>query len=76
MTVQYQLKDGDELDLIVYNHYGMTSGAVEEVMEVNADKMILFDLNGKYSLQSTIHYIDLPQIDRPTTIKDEVRIFD
>ncbi len=76
MTVQHLLKDGDELDLIVYNHYGITSGAVEEVMEANADKMTLFDLKGRYSLRNSIDYIDLPSIDRPTTTKDVVRIFD
>ena len=74
--VRYLLKEGDHLDLVVFNHYGQVEGAVQAVMELNAKILHLFDNKGKFRTAENLVYLLLPKIAKPIRIQKTIRIFD
>jgi phage tail protein X len=73
---EWQLKDGDELDLICWKHYGDLPGALEAVLRANWEKLHLFDDLGKAKPLSTAAFITLPELKRPTAVTNSIRIFE
>jgi len=72
----HALKDGDELDLICWKHYGDLPGALEAVLRENWGKLQLFDDLGTVKPLIRPEYIALPELKRPTTITSTIRIFE
>jgi hypothetical protein len=73
---EYQLREGDELDLICWQVYGDLPGALEAVLRTNWTKLYLFDDLGTVKSLSRQEFIILPELKRPTTITSSTRIFD
>jgi phage tail protein X len=59
MATLYRTRDGDVLDLICWQHYGLQAGAVEVVLDANPG---LADLGPIYA---TGTLITLPDLDTP-----------
>ncbi len=76
METSYLLKDGDRLDVICFDHYGFVHGALEQLLEANADKLTFFDDLGVFYIGSELVKIVLPEIERPTDISTVERLFD
>jgi phage tail protein X len=74
MAKLYRLKDGDEIDALVYEEYGFTAGAFEEVLRANQNILGLFP-RGRYELRNEIDFLVLPDLKRPAEEKKIVRIF-
>lgn len=75
MTRIYELKEGDELDLICFEYYGFCRGAVEAVLKANADKLSLFDDLGRVQLPETSESILLPDVPKPLQVTTPKRLF-
>lgn len=75
MSRIYELKEGDELDLICFEYYGFCRGAVEAVLKANPDKLSLFDDLGRVLLLDTPESILLPDVPEPVQISTPRRLF-
>ncbi|WP_141732446.1 tail protein X [Oligoflexus tunisiensis] len=73
---EWQLKDGDELDLICWKYYGDLPGALEAVLRANWEKLHLFDDLGEAKSLPTAAFITLPDLKRPTAVTNSIRIFE
>jgi phage tail protein X len=76
MGTEYQLKEGDELDAICHRHYGELPGALEAVLRANWDLLNMFDDHGKVRKLSKPSVLILPELKRPTTITNSIRVFE
>ncbi|RYZ85729.1 MAG: phage tail protein [Proteobacteria bacterium] len=71
----YELKEGDEIDLICFQHYGYSRGSVEEVLKANANKLKLFDDFGKVIELLSKETLILPDLPSPLTVQTSQRLF-
>jgi phage tail protein X len=76
MGTEYQLKEGDELDAICHRHYGELPGALEAVLRANRLFLHLFDDHGRVGKLSKPAAIILPELKRPTTVTNSIRVFE
>ncbi|SMF84383.1 tail protein X [Pseudobacteriovorax antillogorgiicola] len=74
MAKLYRLKDGDEIDALIYEEYGFTAGAFEEVLRANQKILGLFP-RGRYELGQGVDYLLLPELKQATQRKKIVRLF-
>jgi phage tail protein X len=70
-----ELKIGDEIDLICFEHYGFCRGSVEAVLRANSDKIHLFDDLGRVTALERPESIILPDIPEPVSIRAPQRLF-
>ncbi|MDQ3233612.1 MAG: tail protein X [Pseudobdellovibrionaceae bacterium] len=75
MSRIYELRDGDELDLICFEHYGFSRGSVEAVLKANPDKLGLFDDLGRVQTLEKPESILLPDVPEPVRIDTPRRLF-
>jgi phage tail protein X len=73
---EWQLRDGDELDHICWKHYGDLPGALEAVLRANWASLGFFDDLGRVLLLSKPIAITLPELKRPTSITNSIRVFE
>ena len=73
---RYQLRDGDELDQIVYQQYGELPGALEAVLRANWAQLHLWNNLGRVFPLNNPEFIILPELKRPTELTKTARIFD
>ncbi len=73
---EYLLKEGDELDQICWNYYGNLPGALEALLRANWAFLGFFDDRGKVLPLSKPIAITLPELKRPTSITNSIRIFE
>ncbi len=72
----WQLKDGDEIDLICWKYYGDLPGALEAVLRANWDQLFLMDDLGTVKPLSQPAFLTLPDLRRPTAVTGSIRIFE
>jgi phage tail protein X len=75
MSRIYELKEGDELDLICFEYYGFCRGSVEAVLKANPEKLSLFDDLGRIPLLDKPEFILLPDVPEPVQISTPRRLF-
>jgi phage tail protein X len=75
MPKTYDLKMGDELDLICFRHYGFSRGSVEAVLKANSDKLHFFDDFGRVVDLGKPETILLPDIPEPVSTQTPRRLF-
>lgn len=69
------LKIGDEIDLICFEHYGFCRGSVEAVLRANPDRIHLFDDLGRVTALEQPESIILPDIPEPVITRTPQRLF-
>lgn len=72
----YQISDGEELDLICWKTYGDLPGSLEAVLRANWKKLHLLSDLGVVKPLSKLEAIELPSLRRPTSITNSIRVFD
>ncbi len=73
---EYLLKEGDELDQICWNYYGDLPGSLEAVLRANWALLVYFDDLGRVLPLSKPIVITLPELKRPTSITNSIRVFE
>ncbi len=73
---EWQLRDGDEIDFICWKFYGDLPGALEAVLRANWERLYLIDDLGMVKPLSKPAVIILPDLKRPTTITQSIRLFE
>jgi phage tail protein X len=73
---EWQLRDGDEIDLICWKYYGDLPGALEAVLRANWDSLHLIDDLGTVKPLFKMAFINLPDLKRPTTVSKSIRMFE
>jgi len=75
MAKTYDLKEGEEIDIICLEQYGFSRGAVEAVLMANIEKISLFDNLGHVLPMRSPQSILLPDIEKPSPIERTRRLF-
>ncbi|MDQ3234394.1 MAG: tail protein X [Pseudobdellovibrionaceae bacterium] len=72
----WQLKDGDEIDLICWKYYGDLPGALEAILRANWKILHLIDDLGAVMPLTEPAFLTLPDLKRPTAVTGSIRIFE
>jgi phage tail protein X len=73
---EWQLRDGDAIDHICWKYYGDLPGALEAVLRANWERLHLIDDLGTVKPLPKPAFIALPDLKRPTTVTQSIRLFE